>query len=830
MSAGQAMKLKVLRRGNPDPEPNQLSLHRQLWLDFDGLGYTIKDQLSGIMTRDWRLNALPETALGKVSLNGQNQLITRLDTGEVRCGSKPGALNVQADSRYQGAIGQLAVTGWQHTFQQVQAEINLPPGWRLLAASGVDNVPDTWLARWTLLDIFMVLIAALAVAHLWDVRWGLFALVTLALIWHEAAAPHYSWLNLLAITALIKLFPQKIEAQAVDEKSELAPRNKLLSLLLGYQRLSQLAICLIALPFMLMQVRTGLYPQLEMPWQMLQTGAEPQAEAALAASPAVAMSEAPKRIMAKARALSDSAVKNDYYGLAQDKYERIDPQANVQTGPGLPQWQWHKVQLAWNGLVDSQQRVKLLFLSPTLSCVLNFLRVILLMVLALLLFGFLPKLYHHRTKGGMTPSGGITGSLGLLLICMCLLPAQPVNADFPPQTVLDDLKTRLLTPPGCLPSCAQIAQLQVNITPTALKLNLQVDAQAAVAIPLPAQQREWLPEQVLLDGDDHVPLLRDADGQLWLQIGKGSHQVTLQGATPALDKFSLALPLKPHWVTVSQSGWTQTGVHEHGSSDPQLQFTRVINAPAAGLSSTIAPTALPPLFRIERTLHIGLDWHVDTQVVRLTPTDTAALLTVPLLPGEAVLTAGIRVENQQVLLNVDATQSQASWASVLEKHSPIVLQAAQTSQWTEVWRMVVSTHFGICKPMALRRIHPGQAAEWQPEWRPMPGEKLQLRLTKPEAVSGQTLTIENSQLVVTPGKRITENTLSLKLTSSKGGQHTLTLPANAELQTVKINEVLQPIRQQAGKVTLPVTPGAQNWQLVWQQKQPFDSRFVTPRH
>ncbi|MDD1606679.1 MAG: hypothetical protein LUP96_08310, partial [Methylococcaceae bacterium] len=38
-----AMSFKVIRRGDPEPEPNQLNLTRKLWLDFDGSGYTVND-------------------------------------------------------------------------------------------------------------------------------------------------------------------------------------------------------------------------------------------------------------------------------------------------------------------------------------------------------------------------------------------------------------------------------------------------------------------------------------------------------------------------------------------------------------------------------------------------------------------------------------------------------------------------------------------------------------------------------------------------------------------------------------------------------------------
>jgi len=69
---------------------------------------------------------------------------------------------LDADSRITGDIDAMSAVGWEQSFHNVSAELNLPPGWRLLAARGVDNVPDSWISRWTLLDLFLVLITALA--------------------------------------------------------------------------------------------------------------------------------------------------------------------------------------------------------------------------------------------------------------------------------------------------------------------------------------------------------------------------------------------------------------------------------------------------------------------------------------------------------------------------------------------------------------------------------------------------------------------------------------------------------------------------------------------
>lgn len=72
-----SMQFKIIRRGDPQPEPNNLSISRNLWLDFAGTGYTVQDRINGSITHGWRLDSLAETQLGQVQINGQAQLITR---------------------------------------------------------------------------------------------------------------------------------------------------------------------------------------------------------------------------------------------------------------------------------------------------------------------------------------------------------------------------------------------------------------------------------------------------------------------------------------------------------------------------------------------------------------------------------------------------------------------------------------------------------------------------------------------------------------------------------------------------------------------------------
>lgn len=802
---GDSMLFKAIRRGDPEPEPNQLSLTRTLWLDFGGGAYTVNDRISGTMTRDWRLNALPETQLGQVQLNGQNQLITQLADAGQGVEVRRGAIALNADSRIAGAIDTLDATGWRQRFRQVRAELNIPPGWRVLAVGGVDNVPDSWLTRWSLLDLFLVLVAALAVGRLWNWQWGLFALLSLVLIWQEADAPRLIWLNILAALALI----------------EVLPANRFLRWVKWYRNVCWLALLLIVVPFMIAQIRIGIYPQLEQPRQPIagpQYPASADAGSAqlmeMEAAPAPALAEKSEELRMFKRNLADSAAPASL-AKPEVNFDRIDPDAKLQTGPGLPQWQWQRLHLSWNGAVDSGQRIRLWYLPPAVNLVLHFLQVLLVAALSLRMLGVLNSQWRFSVP-----------SLSCLLVLLLLsTPARDAYADFPDQAMLEQLKNRLLQAPQCLPACAQIAAMNIAADPAEMHIELQIHAQQDVAVPLPAQFEQWMPEQLSVDGKEDAALIRQDDGSLWLALSKGVHKVMLSGRHAPHDRFSLPLPLPPQRTLLKADGWRVDGLYENGRVGPQLEFSRL----DTGKASVLQQSSLPAFVRIERTLHLGLDWRMTTRVLRLAGGDSPIVLEVPLLGGEAVTSREVRVKDGKVLVNMAAGQTELEWQSLMEKAERLELKATDTRQWSEVWRADVSPIWHLQTSGIAVVHHQDAQGVWLPEWRPWPGETVNLDISRPQAVAGATLTIDKSELQIKPGKRSEDGELTLSIRSSKGGLHTVMLPAQAVLQGVTIDGVSQPIRQKAETVTLPIRPGTQQIVLSWQSPVAQRNLLTTPK-
>lgn len=832
VDAGQTMHIKTLQRGSATPEPNRLNLKRRLWMDFDGKGYTIQDSINGTMTRGWRLVVAPEMALGSVRMDDEPQFITVLENGEDKgIEVRRGQIALDAASRYTHSVSTLPVTGWQHDFQTVSSTLYLPPGWKLFSAHGADNLPHTWLQSWTLLDLFLVLIIAVAIGRLWGWKWGAFALVTMALIWHEPGAPKLIWLNLLAAIALLRVLPEGL----------------LKKLVWWYRNATLLALLLILIPFVVTEVRNALYPQLGLyadydspshrktVTTMMSVESLDRADTVSNATPYQGQYNSLKK--------TTRMEKQQAPVSQQHVNQMLDPNANIQTGPGLPTWDWQQVHFQWNSPVDETQTLRLNLMSPGMNMLLNFLRVILLLVLIARLLRVVTDSMNPDSSGGRVQIAEKAAAILLLPVFIGAMWSQEGYADdvapqnvvsvqqpipqsatprvqtgFPDSALLKTLQERLLAKSECLPECAQIESMQMQISEQQLVVYLKVHASAEVAIPLPGQSEQWRPVHVLMANQQAETLSRDDQGYLWLGLSEGLHNVVMQGRLPNLPQLQLSLPLLPRYVSWEGDGWTVEGIRENHRPSQQLQLIRTKDAAASAQGQTDElsdSNILPPLLHVERTLHLGLDWLVDTKVTRLSPEGSPISMKIPLLENESVLTNAFPVKDGHALINLSSMHRGVSWQSQIPVSAELLLKADYTQGLVESWKLDISPiwHVNID---GIPTIHQGDQSDvWLPEWQPWPGETVALAITRPKGIEGRTLTIDRSILSTSVGKRVRETTLTLNLRSSRGGQHVMTLPPDAELISVTINGKVQPVRQQQGQVSLPIVPGQQRIEVKW---------------
>jgi hypothetical protein len=833
---GETMQLEQLRRGALGVD--RLQLERDLWLDYSADAFSLRDRLTGQLEQRWRIDAEPVLRLGQVVVGGEPRFITTLDSGdgpgpagvEVRQGRLDLAADARIDSGPVGLITDLPASGWALPFDTISTRLHLPPGWDLLAVGGVDNLPGSWLGRWTLLDIFLVLIAALGVGRLWGWRWGLLGLATLVLIWPEPGAPRWVWLHILAAVALLRVLPEDSTRPAFQ---------RLRGLLRLYYRAALVVLAVITLPFLITEVRDSLFPQLD---QRGGGGHALVTEGESGHPPAPSFDDyrlspdeevkVPTAESVSGR-LSKLAPRPAPAGgvVAQKALPTLDPNARVQTGAGVPTWTWQSFRLAWNGPVAADHQVRLWLLPPAVGLVLALVRLVLVVLLGLRLAGWL--------KIGRVPAGASLASVAPVVLGLLLMVpltegmAQPADAPepvqtrvssvlpavFPPESLLEELRERLLEPPDCLPRCAEIARASLTVGDGALRLTLAVDAQEPVALPIPGTTEGWSPTALALDGEPLKAMRRTSSGTLLAPVPRGRHLLTLTGLLPASGQVDIPLPLRPHQLEARlEPPWQLEGVAADGRPGDQLRLLRPraetgLDQPAA----TDTAGTLPPLLRISRELRFGLDWSVETRVERLSPAGAPVTLRVDLLPGEAVNSPGLQVDDGRLLVSLPPGRSQMAWSSTLTPVERLTLTAGDDPRLTEVWRLQVSPLWHL-ETNGIAPVQNLSAADrWLPTWRPWPGETLTLSLSRPVGVPGPTLTLDSSNLTLTPGRRAADATLELVLRSSQGGRHRLLLPEGAELTRLTVDDRPRPLALQGRALDLPLVPGSQQVQLDWRE-------------
>ncbi|MET0379716.1 MAG: hypothetical protein ABW049_12060 [Spongiibacteraceae bacterium] len=794
LEAQTTLTLEQLYRGDATPAPNELSLQRTVWVDFDGHGATVKDRVSGTLTQDWRLDTQPAIHLGRVRINGEPQLVTQLQKdGASGVEIREPQVNLEAVSRVD-RLGDLNAAGWQTDFNGVQMQLQLPPGWKLWHASGPDQVDDSWVSRWNLWAIFLSLLIIGAIFRLLDWRWAVVAAATVALVYHENLALIILMLPLLVAIALLKVIS--------------APMARLWIQRVGYGFGALLALVILA--FAVDQIRRGIYPQLELPYSIADSSqnrysasAPEQEEYAAAPAPAVAMQK------------SDSA-KDELIVTARKRYQASN---NVQTGPGEPQWNWQPVALSWSGPVKADQPLQLYLTGTWLTRLLKFFNVILVSALAA---GILRALMQTRPNATGHFSGGSAAVVALALVAALgsIVPTAAHADDFPPKPLLDELQKRLLREPACAPDCAatEAAFLQIADGQLIVKLRVVVAADLAVALP---GASNWQPRTLLVDGLQTNTAARASDGTTLLPLRKGNHEVVLEGPLSS-DDITLQFTDRPHTVRVLADDWDVFGINGNllAANSVQLQKRQ-----RTAQQDTLLPAPAKPFVRVVRHLDLDLDWNVTTTIERIAPEQGAINLTLPLLPGESIVSGNAEAKEGAVTVSLGSQDRSFSWTSTLPPAAKLTLTAAPGQQWVEAWQVRASPRWHVAGDGLVAIKGDGSAER---EWRPWPGETLTLLAQRPLAVKGPNTTVERATLALTPGKRSSALEAKLRISSSIGGDYRVALREPNELKSVSVNGVDISQSRTDEKVVVPLTPGDNDVVMQWELARGADFITRTP--
>ena len=844
-------------RGLAADAANRLSLQREAWLDFSGSGWYARDRVVGDMLQGWRLDvAAPFTLEQATALNarqsgGEPLLITRgAKTDESGVEWRTPRVDLGAGVRI-AAPASMPIAGWQQTFDSVQATLHFPYGYKLLAAPGADSASGSWIAGWNLIDVFLCAIVVLLAWRLLGASGALVTIAYLLLGYQEPARPLWTLLAVFAFALIVRALPAGRLALATE----------------WLRRAALVLLVLVGLWFVTAQVRYALYPQLEprtyagyaTPGGFMQAvsvappaqdayGEIEEEKAMPASAPQVldarpvsgdAVAEAPPppepmrhrqsraqdklanvNAPAPAREIAGSA------GVSESRAKKIEHYSEntvVQTGRGAPNWSiGSSAALSWSGPVLASQSVRLLLAPPWLV---RPLRLVLCLLLAWLVWRLV------RSRAAPPPARAVATGAAAVFACMLGVgaPHAARAQGYPSDELLQHLREHLLEAPRCAPSCATLASAEVAASGDAASVALEVHAGERVAVPLPSDESAAPLRSVTVDGANEEALARDAQGVLWVALGRGVHRVQLTYAAGG-DKLALAFPLRPARVLFQGKGWEASGLSDDRLLTETLTLVRAHDA-ARGTAPDAGVQQFPPYVRVQRNLSLGLEWSVSTEVQRVSPAQGGFTVEVPALPGEHVATAGIKVQNGKIPAAIAEGAVSASWQSTLDRGDTLTLTAPPLDARSEVWTVLVSPtwHVDFSGVPGVGTERGEDVNDFRRfEFNPLPGETLTLKVTRPAPAQGAARAIDVVSLVTQSGQRAATHTLAFTIRASQGGDQVMTLPPDSELLGVTRDNQALNLRLSGGKLSLPIVPGAHNYQVSFRDATPIGAIARTP--
>ncbi len=793
------IQLDEKMRGMGMQRPEGLSINRAIWLDEDGHGLTYRDDVTGRMQQIWRLDASAGQELGAVRVNGDGQLITsnpatNTEGVEIRTRN----LRLDAIGRIQSANA-IPATGWQTDADSLGVTLNLPPGWRVLALFGADKVDGDWLTAWTLLDLFLLLIFGAAIFRLWGFWSGLIAILAFGLAYHEPGSPRFTWLFLLIPIALLKV----------------VPGGNVQKCIVGWKYLAMALLTINLASFLGRQIQSALYPQLETRGVNF-TNREMFLPMSQVNGPSGVTVDS-IRSKRRSETLSIEGVQGEMpegvvneTGQSQDGFKfqsgnmRYDPKSRIQTGPAQPEWSWNQVNCYWDGPVSSDQKIQPILISLNQNRIITVVRIALLLLLAAILFGSKIRFPLLRRSAA-----------GLIVLPIFFVSSLAQAQEIPDTNTLKMLRDRLLETSDAFPNAAEIPSVVLKLDGNRVVMAAEIHTATQVAVPLPGRLPIWSPVSVSIDGKPAELVCRKED-YLWTVIPAGVHHVVVESMLPDVTEWEWTFLLKPRTVSIEAAGWTVTGVGPNGVPEQQIFFAR--QQQIADGAAAYDRKDFVAILAVDRQLESGLVWQVRNEVTRLSNSEKAVSIKVPLLVGENVLTSNVIVENGSIEVRLGAGQKSFSWESELPVGQDVKLTAPETDQWVERWHLLTSPVWNMTQT-GLTPVFESDQENLVPVWHPWPKEEVTLAFSEPRAVVGDTITVKRVNHQTSLGSRQRTMQMKVDLECSLGGDFLVELDESAEISSVTVDGRVIPVRRDGEAVIVPAHPGKQSVDIAWRTNE-----------
>lgn len=838
------LKLVEEQRGSVQPYASKFDISRNIWLNFRGDFFTVADYIgTDIETAQRVTSSIP---LGAVRINGSSRLITYDKSSEQSLTSiylKPGDTHVAAISRVP-ASDPLPPNSWSVEAENLGARLHLPPGWMLLWSTGVDDVEGSWLAKWGIWDVFIVLLLLCLVWGLGGWKWTAIVAGTVLIGYQLDQAPTIGWVLLAGTCYSLKAikhvtlnkianvsfwFIFVVVASACVFHSTISMRNALYPQLAAQsptfeEQVASLferrysaedidSMAVTELSDFFRSTRTPPQVSFSTPFEseemaeLRSQGLGEESEEVVRTGSRMADPDASTFMSSLSSNLGLELTKSD--ATAPSPSYDFDPTIPIaiQTGPGRPNWQWQEVILAWHGPVAEDRKMNLVLLAPWMSRILYVLS-------ALATLTVLSYFLHLKVTGIKnclkTVIRGTSGVTSLVLLGVLINP-QDVYADIPDADLLQELENRLLALPDCLNDCAYLEEAKVTLTDTVLTIRMQIHAEDRVAIPLPNENGTWNLVDVR-QGGNQLPLLRE-HSKLYTLLDEGVHEVTLTANADGLNRLDIAFDLIPGHLEIDAPNWRVEGLVRGHVGDRKLTFNRLNPVEINDTSSTVAnftPLEITPYVSVQRQIVLTYEPTLITSVSRVAPITGEITVRIPLLPNELVATPGMSVEDEHMVVNLKANQRTIAWESKLEEVTTITLSAPTIAERTERWSIIGSDFWDY----NFDGIVPLDVGERHTTFIPRSNEVLQVDIQQTQPVPGNSITISRVHTLHTVDAQTTATSLEMTILASQPGDVEVTIPEDATVERFLFGGEYQSLPAN-NVVRLPVQPGNHRYWIDW---------------
>lgn len=821
LDKGEALEIVTLSRGMGETAPDSISLYRSIWPKINGDGLVVRDQFSGSVKKNFRLDSSEETMLGRVTSGGEQTLITenpQTNNWGIQLTSE--AINLEAVSEYKSSSSFPAL-GWDRKVVRLSGEYHIPPSNMLLTMTGVKQVSNAWLDSWDLLKVFFGVLIVIATFKFCSPLLGYLVGVAIVLNHQEFLAPGYLFTYLVALFAwdqvLTGVFWKRLaRALSVITFAALAVQS------LSYAKLQitqaffpqlqagtryrtffqELFIGLESTPltwpislFVVALIIGAIYwicrPAKWWQWILKAIASMVVLIFVLSAgligsftsSASYESYSLSENSLPQSRA-SKVAAEGDYIAKRSMKKRQQVANKLLSQGVALPTWNWRKATFTLEAPVEPSDRVSVYMLGQTTVRALCAMRTVLTLVILVLLASLFKGWFKKPSQ---------LGSSAFILPLLLVFAPNVVRADFPSTALLDELGGKLSTEVCTQKQCSHISEIRLDAGKKEFAMRVEVYSNGDSGVFLPGPLYF---SQIEIGGKQAA--LSFADGFTEVLVPNGRSILTVAGSFKGESAVPLRFKQQTPLFELNSDDWGVEGQRRDGSSGAELRLL-----PLGQKSGELKRSKLEPLVRVTRNFQVSDALDVYTLVSRTGDTSSVETIKVRRFEEEKLIAGAAVVKGEFFEVRFGVGVSEVSLSSSFGKSDSWKLSAESSELWS-----VSCDGLYSCAVSGLPSSSLVAGGKPVSSFYPNPGEVLSISAQELSVFPGRLVTVDNVTTTATVRSKQVVVGSSISVRASERTKFNLEVPEDYTIRRVNVSNRSLGVAGQSNAAEIVLEPGA----------------------